>query len=100
MRSPLLTTVAAVASLAVPAASLNILLGNDDGFGSAQIRETYRLLKASGHNVVMVAPVDNESGQGGRVSSATGFYRIYLNLAFSSLASPARQRYTTPVNIT
>lgn len=66
MRSQIL---AAAATLAVPAVSLNILLGNDDGFGSAQIRETYRLLKQFGHNVVMVAPVDNESGQGGRVRS-------------------------------
>ncbi|KAF2104425.1 5'/3'-nucleotidase sure [Rhizodiscina lignyota] len=46
--------------------SLNILLGNDDGFASAQIRETYRLLKEKGHTVVIVSEADNESGQGGR----------------------------------
>lgn len=41
-------------------------MGNDDGFGSAQLREFYRLLKADGHDVLVVAPVDNQSGQGGR----------------------------------
>ena len=46
--------------------ALNIIVNNDDGFGSANIREFYRLLKASGHNAWIVAPVDNESGQGGR----------------------------------
>jgi hypothetical protein len=30
--------------------ALNILLNNDDGFGSANLRETYRLLKGKGHN--------------------------------------------------
>jgi len=68
MRSSMATVAIAAIACAVPVASLNILLGNDDGFGSAQIRETYRLLKKAGHDVVMVAPVDNESGMGGRVS--------------------------------
>jgi 5'-nucleotidase len=46
--------------------ALNILLGNDDGFGSAQLRELKGLLQAAGHKTIVVAPVDNESGQGGR----------------------------------
>jgi 5'-nucleotidase len=29
---------------------LNILLNNDDGFGSGNLRELYKLLKAAGHN--------------------------------------------------
>ena len=66
MRSTFAAAALAAISCAVPVTSLNILLGNDDGFGSAQIRETYRLLKKSGHDVVMVAPIDNESGMGGR----------------------------------
>lgn len=41
-------------------------MGNDDGFGSAQLRELKRLLDGAGHQTVVVAPVDNESGQGGR----------------------------------
>jgi 5'-nucleotidase len=66
MRSSLLY--GAIAALAVSPAvqSLKILLGNDDGFGSANIREFYRLLKASGHDVILVAPVVDNSGQGGR----------------------------------
>ena len=51
--------------------ALNILVGNDDGFGSANIREFYRLLKAAGHDAWIVAPIDNESGQGGRAVFTT-----------------------------
>lgn len=29
---------------------LNILMNNDDGFGSGNLRELYTLLKAAGHN--------------------------------------------------
>lgn len=40
-----------------PAASaLNILMNNDDGFESANIRELYRMLVGAGHDVLMVAP--------------------------------------------
>jgi len=62
MRFSVLSTLAfATSSLAI-----SILLGNDDGFASAQTRETKRLLEAEGHQVVLVAAADNESGQGGR----------------------------------
>lgn len=37
-------------ALAGSAQSLNILLNNDDGFASGNLRETYRLLKEAGHN--------------------------------------------------
>jgi len=30
--------------------ALNILLNNDDGFGSANLRELYRILKEQDHN--------------------------------------------------
>lgn len=66
MRSALFT--ATIAALATSSSAINVLLGNDDGFGSANVREFYRLLKKAGHEVLMVAPVDNESGQGGRSS--------------------------------
>jgi 5'-nucleotidase len=66
MRSALFT--AAIAALTTSSSAINILLNNDDGFGSANIREFYRLLKKAGHEVLMVAPVNNESGQGGRSS--------------------------------
>jgi 5'-nucleotidase len=45
--------------------ALNILLNNDDGFGSGNLRETYRLLKGKGHNVWLVAPATKQSGKGG-----------------------------------
>lgn len=51
--------------------ALNILLSNDDGFASAQTYETFKLLKSHGHNVVVVASADNQSGQGGRVVFTT-----------------------------
>ena len=51
--------------------ALNILVSNDDGFGAANIREFARLLKKAGHKVLVVAPVDNESGQGGRAVFTT-----------------------------
>ena len=41
-------------------------MSNDDGFGSAQLRELKRFLDEEGHTTVVVSPVDNESGQGGR----------------------------------
>lgn len=41
-------------------------MNNDDGFGSANIRELYRLLVEDGHDVVMVAPATQQSAQGGR----------------------------------
>ncbi|RMZ77543.1 hypothetical protein DV737_g4333, partial [Chaetothyriales sp. CBS 132003] len=46
--------------------ALNILLGNDDGFASAQLRQLKKLLVADGHKAIVVAPADNQSGQGGR----------------------------------
>ncbi|EXJ86076.1 hypothetical protein A1O1_06445 [Capronia coronata CBS 617.96] len=64
---PFATIVTLTLTLFVTRSSaISILLGNDDGFAAAQVREFYRLLKADGHQVVLVAPADNESGQGGR----------------------------------
>lgn len=44
----------------------NILLTNDDGFYSTNIRATYYKLKEAGHDVYLVAPVSQRSGWGGR----------------------------------
>ncbi|KIW62371.1 5'/3'-nucleotidase SurE [Phialophora macrospora] len=66
MKLSLLSYLAVTSALSGGSAAVSILMGNDDGFGSAQLREFYRFLKADGHDVVIVAPVDNESGQGGR----------------------------------
>lgn len=45
-----LSTLFAGAALFTGSQGLNILLNNDDGFGSANLRETYRLFKEKGHN--------------------------------------------------
>ncbi|KKY13307.1 putative acid phosphatase [Diplodia seriata] len=71
MRFPLASTALAALSCSLSAQALNILLNNDDGWASANIRETYRLLKEAGHNVLMVAPVVDNSGQGGRAVFST-----------------------------
>lgn len=40
---------AAALGLAASCDALKILMGNDDGFGSGNLRELYKLLKAGGH---------------------------------------------------
>lgn len=40
----------AVLGLATSSQAINILLNNDDGFGSGNLRELYRILKDKGHN--------------------------------------------------
>ncbi|KAK5994804.1 Acid phosphatase [Cladobotryum mycophilum] len=57
--------------LASSAQAINILMSNDDSFGSGNLRETYRLLKDAGHNVYIVAPAFWQSGQGGRSDFTT-----------------------------
>lgn len=54
-------------SLITGTSALNILVNNDDSWGSANIRELYRVLRKSGHNAYMVAPANAQSGQGGRL---------------------------------
>jgi 5'-nucleotidase len=60
--------VVASAILLQSSSALNILLGNDDSWASANIREFYKALKAAGHKVLLVAPAVNQSGKGGTVS--------------------------------
>ncbi|KAM3462809.1 hypothetical protein MY5147_005682 [Beauveria neobassiana] len=52
--------------LAGSAQALNILLNNDDGFASGNLREVYRLLNEAGHNAWIVAPATMQSGMGGK----------------------------------
>lgn len=58
----LLTSVLALASVS---SGLNIIINNDDGWASANIRSLYNALKAAGHNPWIIAPVENQSGKGG-----------------------------------
>jgi len=58
-----------LAALTAPSAhALNILMCNDDGFTAANLRATALQLKAAGHNVIVAAPVDNQSGKGGAMN--------------------------------
>ncbi|TAQ85386.1 hypothetical protein B7494_g6287 [Chlorociboria aeruginascens] len=50
---------------------LNILVTNDDGFGTANIREMYKAIKAFGHNAYIVASTSDQSGMGGRAVFTT-----------------------------
>lgn len=56
MRSFNLLAGAAALFLAGSSHGLNILLNNDDGFGSGNLRELYRLLKGEGHNGIVPTP--------------------------------------------
>ncbi|KAG7696942.1 hypothetical protein KL930_002607 [Ogataea haglerorum] len=60
------TSLLVLATSMVAASAKNILLTNDDGWAATNIRAFYRDLKAAGHNVVMVAPARQYSGNGGR----------------------------------
>ncbi|KAF3922247.1 Exopolyphosphatase [Dactylellina cionopaga] len=46
--------------------SLKIIINNDDGWATANIRELYKALRADGHDAYIVAPIEQQSGQGGR----------------------------------
>ncbi|AOY01677.1 5'/3'-nucleotidase SurE [Jeongeupia sp. USM3] len=60
-----------VSGLATPAFALNILLSNDDGFTAANVRALYTRLKAAGHDVIVSAPCQDQSGKGASVNFLT-----------------------------
>lgn len=53
MRVSLATVLTAALSLASSSDALRILMGNDDGFGSGNLRELYKLLKEAGHEGII-----------------------------------------------
>jgi 5'/3'-nucleotidase len=55
-----LTLALAAISCAPSVAGLNILLGNDDSWASANIREFYKALKAAGHRVLVGFALSNK----------------------------------------
>ncbi|THV02674.1 sure-like protein [Dendrothele bispora CBS 962.96] len=65
----LLLSAFVVTALSFSAHGANIVLTNDDGWATAMIRAQNNALKAAGHNVVLSAPANDESGTGS--SSAT-----------------------------
>lgn len=61
-----LTNFFSAALVAASVSAKTILLTNDDSWASTNIRATYRDLTAAGHEVVLVAPVSQRSGWGGK----------------------------------
>lgn len=53
---------AILVSAAMPAAALDILLSNDDGYSAPGIQALQAAFKAAGHKVTIVAPSGNRSG--------------------------------------
>ena len=51
-----------------PASALNILLTNDDGYQHPWIRTLHTVLTTAGHDVTLVAPAVNQSGQSAALS--------------------------------
>lgn len=90
----------AVMALMPPASALNILMNNDNGFGSGNIRELYRMLVGAGHDVVMVAPATQQSAQGGR-SSFTDYGTLQQPTEYNivSAGAPAVGQDPTDSNI-
>ncbi|TBU31194.1 sure-like protein [Dichomitus squalens] len=50
--------------LSAYAAATNIVISNDDGWATAQIRQQYDVLTGAGHSVILSAPALNQSGKG------------------------------------
>lgn len=57
---------AAAAAIALPLAAdaIRIIQGNDDGWAEKNVRVLHDALVDAGHNVVLSAPADNQSGRG------------------------------------
>lgn len=60
--------VAIAASASWPAHALNIVIGNDDGCEASGVHALYQRLSAAGHQVIVSAPMLDQSGQGGALA--------------------------------
>lgn len=67
---------AAMAVIASQADALNIVLTNDDGYRTPNIQAMYNTLKAEGHDVVISAPLKNQSSAS---SSMDWFVKVSLH---------------------
>lgn len=63
--------IVAATAVALPASALNILLTNDDGYGTYGIEKMEQELSAAGHNVYVAAPAAEQSGKSGSVTTDT-----------------------------
>ncbi|TVY22227.1 Acid phosphatase [Lachnellula hyalina] len=87
--------IGASASVYTAVNGLNILISNDDGFGTANIRERYKAMKAFGHNVYIVASVTNQSGMGG-ISTYTKDRNLTSDSEFGIVKKGANSIGTDP----
>jgi 5'/3'-nucleotidase SurE len=53
--------------------ALRILHSNDDGWAGIVIRTVYLALDAAGHDVILSAPAEDQSGTGKQASISFGF---------------------------
>lgn len=63
LKQLLLTATVATVGISIPASALSILLTNDDGYQTANIRALYKALVEAGHSVTVSAPRENQSGK-------------------------------------
>jgi len=59
----LILSMAAIVLIVSQANALNIVLTNDDGYSAPNIQALFNALKAEGHDVIMSAPAENQSGK-------------------------------------
>ncbi len=77
-----------------PAHALNILLTNDDGYDHPWIRAVHASLVEAGHQVTLVAPVENQSGRSAALTLSKaqidnpepGVFAVHATPASSALA--------------
>lgn len=70
-----------MSSYALPALALDILVTNDDGYQAKGIQVLADTLEAAGHNVLLVAPFENQSGTGGKFNAHFGEPTSYTEFA-------------------
>jgi 5'-nucleotidase len=79
----------AAMSFGESAQALHIVLSNDDGFETANIRALYQELKAAGHEVILSAPVQNQSGRGGSINFLEPIAALPKDSRYRSIAAGA-----------
>lgn len=78
------------------ATALDIVLTNDDGFETANIRALYQRLKAAGHDVVISAPTQNNSGRGAAVEYQRAMQPLSHPTRYGSVPAGAPGSGTDP----
>ena len=87
MRKIALCALALAGLVARPAAALEILLTNDDGFSAPGIQAMRTAFCAAGHAVTLVASTANQSGRGGALN--TGAFSSGSAMALTRVSSDA-----------